>query len=106
MSSAGLTPTTVTVEDTENKKGWTSITSTFDGFGFLVAKATVMDDGSTLSETFFGHQRLSLTVADHADNDANWATRTTEWNWMGEKTRPGDVFKRQESHPASDRWQR
>jgi len=86
MSSAGLTPTTVTVEDTDNKKGWTSITSTYDGFGFLVARSTVMDDGSTTSETFFGPQRLSLTVTDTSANDADWATRTTEWNWLGEKT--------------------
>jgi len=86
MSSAGQTATTVTIEDTANTQGWSTITNSFDCSGYLVATNTVMDNGSTVSETFFGPQRLSQTVTDTSANNANWASRTTEWNWLGQKT--------------------
>lgn len=77
---------TIVTQDTANNQGWTSISNTYDPFGFLVARVTEMDNGSTQSETFFGPQRLSLTVTDSAANSASWASRTTEWDWMGNKT--------------------
>ncbi|GGX47094.1 hypothetical protein GCM10007385_13560 [Tateyamaria omphalii] len=86
MSSAGQPPTTVTIDDTGNDQNWTTITNSYDCSGFLVATNTIMDNGSTVSETFFGPQRLSLTVTDTSANNANWASRTTEWNWQGQKT--------------------
>ena len=86
MSSAGLPPTTTVVEDLANTYAWTSISSTYDAFGFLTARETVMDNGRTTSETFFGPQRLSFTETDTAANTANWDSRTTEWNFYGQKT--------------------
>ncbi|MEX0365148.1 MAG: hypothetical protein AB3N22_03705 [Ruegeria sp.] len=78
--------TTVVVEDTDGTKSWTSIASTYDAAGFLVAKVTYLDSGSTISETFFGPQRLSQTITDTSADAQPWASRTTEWTWLGQKT--------------------
>lgn len=92
MSSAGQPLTTVTVEDTDNTKGWSTITSSFDCAGFLVGETTIMDNGSTVSDMFFGPQRITQTVTDTSANDASWSSRTTEWNWLGQKTSRSTEF--------------
>ncbi|MEL6452582.1 MAG: hypothetical protein AAFQ19_15095 [Pseudomonadota bacterium] len=86
MSNPQTNLVTTVTYDTAGTQGWTSIAHTHDPLGFLVAKVTTMDNGSTQSETFFGPQRLSLTVTDTAANNANWASRTTEWDWQGNRT--------------------
>ena len=77
--------TTVVVEDTDNTQHWTSISSGYDDNGFLVARTTELDNGSTISETFFGPQRLSHTITDTSANAQSWSSRTTEWTWLGQK---------------------
>ncbi|WP_299657600.1 hypothetical protein [uncultured Tateyamaria sp.] len=86
MPIIGPPSTTVTVEDTDNSQGWTTISSEYDASGLLSARTTVMDNGSTNSETFFGPQRVSQTITDTSANDASWSSRTTEWDWLGQKT--------------------
>ncbi|WP_299748580.1 hypothetical protein [uncultured Tateyamaria sp.] len=78
--------TTTTVEDVNNTQGWTSITTSVDSSGLFMIRTTLMDSGSAVFEAFLGPQRLSQTVTDTAANDADWDSRSTEWNWLGQKT--------------------
>ncbi|WP_299546149.1 hypothetical protein [uncultured Tateyamaria sp.] len=86
MPTPEETFTTTTVEDVDNTQGWTSITTSVDSSGLFMIRTTLMDSGSTVFEAFLGPQRLSQTVTDTAANDADWNSRSTEWNWLGQKT--------------------
>lgn len=86
MPTPDETLITTTVEDTDNTKGWTSITTSVDASGLFMIRTTLMDSGSTVFEAFVGPQRLSQTVTDTAANDADWDSRSIEWNWLGQKT--------------------
>ena len=87
-----LGPTTTIIEDTDDKKGWSTITQAYNSAGVHLATVTLMDDGSAKTEVFAGFQRISLTVTDTDANKANWSSRTTEWTVDGAKSARTTVF--------------